>query len=300
MKTKKARPAIPAAGDAARPSAPAVPGTPGPAPGASLDDKAVADFLARSAEEIHSHLALAAEVKAKTAELLGATIEELERARRLETLAAGIAAAVPESPLTHPHLGSGPPGTARLPESYFDAEIRTLKKARKLLGIRESHPPDHPSPPPPSPPQTPTPPGTKPAPFPPIEAASPPGPLRTVLLLEDDPFTVRLLKYFLETEGLRVLVSADGPEGFRTAVRERPDLIILDLMVPGIDGYQLLKDLRDDPATAPLPVFVLSILAQETDILKAIEGGAADYFAKPFSPPVLIAKVKRALEARRG
>jgi len=256
---------------------------------------AIADFLGRSAEEIQSHLALAAEVKSKMSELLGATIEELERARRLETLASSIAAAVPASPSTRPHRGSRPGATARPPESYFDQEIRTLKKARKLLGIqapdhaeRVSHPPLQPPPAPPPPP------------FPPIEATSPPGPRRTVLLLEDDPFTVRLLKYFLEKEGLRVLVSDDGAEGFRTAVRERPDLVILDLMVPGIDGFQLLKDLKDDPSTASLPVFVLSILAQETDILKAIERGAADYFTKPFSPPVLIAKVKRALEARRG
>ncbi len=297
MKTKKARPTASAIAGGRRPSASPAPDAPGPALGPGLDGQAVADFLARSAEEIHSHLALAAEVKSKMSGLLGATIEELERARRLETLAASIAAAVPGSPETRSHPGPASPKTARPPESYFKEEIRTLKKARKLLGIRESRPAPRSSPSPPAPPP---PPRTKPSPFPPIEATSPPGPRRTVLLLEDDPFTVRLLKYFLETEGLRVLVSADGPEGFRTAVRERPDLIILDLMVPGIDGYQLLKDLKDDPSTAPLPVFVLSILAQETDILKAIELGASDYFSKPFSPPVLIAKVKRALEARRG
>ena len=295
MKTKKARPKVSAVAGERPPSAPPASGAPGPDLGPGLDVQAVADFLGRSAEEIQSHLALAAEVKSKMSELLGATIEELERARRLETLASSIAAAVPTSPSTRPHRGSRPRATARPPESYFDQEIRTLKKARKLLGIQAPDPAERVSHPPLQPPPAP-PPST----FPPIEATSPPGPHRTVLLLEDDPFTVRLLKYFLEKEGLRVLVSGDGAEGFRTAVRERPDLVILDLMVPGTDGFQLLKDLKDNAATSSLPVFVLSILAQETDILKAIERGAADYFTKPFSPPVLIAKVKRALEARRG
>ena len=288
MGKKNAKPTTSSAGAKRRPSASRSSMPLRTAPDLRFHEKAVADFLARSAEEIQSHLALAAQVKSKMAQLLGATIEELERARRLETLASSIAEAVPDLPAKRLHRKAGPSKTMGAPESYFDREIKTLKKAQKILGI-------------PAPPATePAPPPPPPSPFPPAPEIAEPIPTRTVLLLEDDHGTVRLLKYFLEKENIRVLTSDDGPEGFRTAVRERPDLILLDIMIPGMDGYQLLKDLKKNEATSSIPVFVLSILAQETDILKAIERGASDYFTKPFSPPVLIAKVQRALEARRG
>jgi CheY-like chemotaxis protein len=273
MKGTSAKPAISAAGAKRRRSAPPRPASAAAPEGPILQERAVAEFLARSAEEIRSHLALAAQVKSKMAQLLGATVEELERARRLETLAASIAGAVPD----------GSPAST----SYFEQEIKTLRKAQKLLGI-------------PTPPRTEPERTAPPSPFPPIEAPVEPSLDRTVLLLEDEPGTVRLLKYFLEKESLRVLSFANGPDGLRAAVRERPDLIILDLMIPGMDGTQLLKALQRTAETAAIPVFVLSSLAQEADILRAIEGGATDYFTKPFSPPVLIAKVKKVLEDRRG
>lgn len=289
MKSKAGKTVTSAAGQARRRFTPDSSASQ-PAPlDAKLREKAVAEFLVKGAEEIQSHLALAAQVKAKMARLLAATIEELERVRRLETLMASIAGTGPVEAQSEPGFSPGSGKTARTPGSYFAQEIKTLKKAQKILGIQTL--PGLNTVPSPS---------VRPQAFSPVGETAEPAPAKSVLIVINDPGTVRLLKYFLEKENCRVLACSNGPAGLRTAARERPDLILLDIMIPGMDGLQFLKKLKKNEETAPIPVFVLSVLAQEADILKAIEGGAADYFIKPFSPPVLIAKVKRALEARRG
>jgi CheY-like chemotaxis protein len=251
------------------------------------EERAFSDFLSKGAEEIQDHLSLVARIQVQIGRLLETSIEELERAQRLETLTSLIAGGEAES---DPPLGEGDPapsGSGEKPAAYLDREIRTLKKMQKLLGLRTGADGAE---------------GGAAADGSNAGAHDEAGPeldvARRILIIFHDPGTVRILRYFLEKEDYDVLVCSNGPDGLQKAVDERPDLILLDILLSGMDGYQVLGRLRKNARTAGIPVFVMSHLAQEADILKAIEGGAADYFTKPFSPHIIIAKIRRALRAR--
>ncbi len=120
-----------------------------------------------------------------------------------------------------------------------------------------------------------------------------------VLIVEDDPVSRKLLSHFLEKENYRVLNAASAEEGFQSISRERPDLILLDIMLPGVDGFQFLSRLKDAESGPPPPVFVISSLTKESDIIKALQAGATDYILKPFSPQVILAKVRQFLRSNR-
>src|SRR3989442_13156999 len=121
---------------------------------------------------------------------------------------------------------------------------------------------------------------------------------RKILVIEDERDILDLVRHYLEKEGFRTRTVADGAGGLAAARQERPDLIVLDLMLPGIDGLELCKKLRADPATAITPVIMLTAKADETDRIVGLELGADDYLTKPFSPKELVARVKALL--RRG
>jgi CheY-like chemotaxis protein len=128
------------------------------------------------------------------------------------------------------------------------------------------------------------------------------GPVRAtpkVLLVDDDPTTRNLISHFLRKENYLVEKAGGGTEGLAMAKSGRPDLLILDVVVPGMDGFELLSLLRKDPETAFLPVLILSSLDEEEAIVKGLEEGA-DYITKPFSPRVLIAKIKKILKESGG
>ncbi len=118
---------------------------------------------------------------------------------------------------------------------------------------------------------------------------------KRVLIIEDDPTAARLLSHFLGEAGFDVAVAGQADAGVRLARHERPDLITLELILPRTDGFQVLERLREDPATASIPVFVISSLTREDDIIRAIDLGAAEFFPKPFSPRIVLAKIRRAL-----
>ena len=118
---------------------------------------------------------------------------------------------------------------------------------------------------------------------------------KKVLVIEDDPTAARLLSHFLAESGHDVIVAGQADAGLRLARFERPDLITLELILPRTDGFQVLEKLREDPATASIPVFVISSLSREEDVIRAIDLGAAEYFTKPFSPRIVVAKVRQAL-----
>jgi len=99
----------------------------------------------------------------------------------------------------------------------------------------------------------------------------------------------------LKKEGYSVLLAVDGLEALDKVALERPDLIILDLMLPRMDGYEVLKRLKGDPRTADIPVIVLTARGEKEDRARSLELGAASFMAKPFSPRQLVAEVKRAL-----
>lgn len=116
-----------------------------------------------------------------------------------------------------------------------------------------------------------------------------------VLIVDDERDVVELLRYHLEKEGIRCLQAADGPTALRLIRAHQPDLLILDLMLPGIDGLEVCRQLRRDAATARLPVIMLTAKAEEVDRVVGLEVGADDYVVKPFSPRELVARVKAIL-----
>jgi len=123
-----------------------------------------------------------------------------------------------------------------------------------------------------------------------------PAPLCTVLIVEDDPSIALGLRINLEAEGYRVLAADDGEKGLLTARAENPELIILDVMLPGMNGFEVLRTLRQEGRA--MPIIVLSARTGEMDKVTGLELGAEDYVAKPFSLAELLARVRAAL--RRG
>lgn len=117
----------------------------------------------------------------------------------------------------------------------------------------------------------------------------------TILVVEDESNILELVKYNLEDAGYRVLASSRGDSGLEQARRQKPDLLVLDLMLPGMNGIEITKILKQDEKTAHIPIIILTAKAQEADKIVGLELGADDYMTKPFSPRELVARVKAVL-----
>jgi DNA-binding response OmpR family regulator len=117
----------------------------------------------------------------------------------------------------------------------------------------------------------------------------------TVLVVDDDPLLVDLVTHKLRSRGYRVESAADGRAGIERARALSPDLIVLDHMMPMLDGREVLRELRADAVLAAVPVVMLTARRGENDIIDALALGAADFIAKPFSPDELAARVARLL-----
>lgn len=118
----------------------------------------------------------------------------------------------------------------------------------------------------------------------------------TVLVVEDDPNVAELLRLYLERAGHRVLAAADGLEGLRLHREERPDLVILDLMLPYLDGWEVCRQLRREGDT---PVIILTARGENAEKILGFELGADDYVVKPFDPQELVARVRAVLRRAR-
>lgn len=118
-----------------------------------------------------------------------------------------------------------------------------------------------------------------------------------ILVVDDEPKITRLARDYLEKNGYRVLTAADGQSALITARSEKPDLIILDLMLPQLDGREVCKILRRD---SDVPIIMLTALAEEIDQVTGLEIGADDYITKPFSPRALVARVRALLRRSKG
>jgi two-component system alkaline phosphatase synthesis response regulator PhoP len=118
---------------------------------------------------------------------------------------------------------------------------------------------------------------------------------RTILLVEDEPEIVDIVRDYLERARFRVITAGDGVNALRLARTERPGLLLLDLMLPEMDGLDVVRTLRSDPATSGLPVIMLTARVEETDRLIGLELGADDYITKPFSPREVVARVRAVL-----
>jgi two-component system, OmpR family, alkaline phosphatase synthesis response regulator PhoP len=118
-----------------------------------------------------------------------------------------------------------------------------------------------------------------------------------ILVVDDEPKVARLARDYLEKNGFRVLTAADGQAALTTARREKPDLIVLDLMLPIMDGREVCKALRRE---SDVPIIMLTALAEEVDQVTGLEIGADDYITKPFSPRALVARVRALLRRVQG
>lgn len=117
----------------------------------------------------------------------------------------------------------------------------------------------------------------------------------TVLLIEDEKNIVELVRYNLEKEGFRVLAALKGNAGLDLAVKQKPDLIILDLMLPELGGLDICKILKQNDKTRGIPIIMLTAKGTEADKVVGLELGADDYMTKPFSPRELVARIKAVL-----
>ena len=116
-----------------------------------------------------------------------------------------------------------------------------------------------------------------------------------VLLVDDDPVIVRLLEVNFRLGGFTVDGANRGEEALEKAHMNKPDAIVLDVMMPGLDGYEVCARLRDDPELESVPVILLTARAQEDDVAKGYALGVVEYITKPFDPEALVASVRRAL-----
>ncbi len=117
-----------------------------------------------------------------------------------------------------------------------------------------------------------------------------------VLLIEDEPLTIKIYSTHLQSEGHKVLIADNGEDGLKLAVGEQPNLIVLDIMMPKIDGFSLLKEIKSNSKTQKIPVLIYSNLSSEEDIKKAQNLGATDYLIKSkVTPTQVVEKFKKYL-----
>jgi two-component system, OmpR family, alkaline phosphatase synthesis response regulator PhoP len=119
-----------------------------------------------------------------------------------------------------------------------------------------------------------------------------------ILLVEDEEEIRELVAYNLVKQGYRVISAETGEEGLRLVRSEPPDLIVLDLMLPGVDGLEVCRTLKRDPETESIPLVMLTAKGEEADIVTGLELGADDYLTKPFSPRVLTARIRAVLRRK--
>jgi two-component system, OmpR family, alkaline phosphatase synthesis response regulator PhoP len=124
-------------------------------------------------------------------------------------------------------------------------------------------------------------------------------PKEKILVVDDEEDILELIRYNLVKEGYRLACVTSGEEALREAKEGSPDLILLDLMLPGLDGLDVCRRLKSDPVTSVIPIIMLTAKGEEADIVTGLELGAEDYVTKPFSPRVLLARLKACLRRKR-
>jgi len=122
---------------------------------------------------------------------------------------------------------------------------------------------------------------------------------KNILIVEDDPQTVKLVRFILEKNNYSTILANDGEQGLRIAREKKPDLVILDLMLPGMDGYRVCEALKNDANTKEIPVLVLTALDSGADFEKALEKKADWYITKPFEAQHLLKRVSYLIEKRK-
>jgi len=119
-----------------------------------------------------------------------------------------------------------------------------------------------------------------------------------ILIVEDDENIQQLVGYNLAKAGFHVLYAENGEQALAIVKREQPDLLVLDLMLPGLNGFEVCRILRKEPQTRSLPIIMLTAKSEENDVSAGLDLGADDYITKPFSPRILVSRIKAALRRR--
>jgi DNA-binding response OmpR family regulator len=123
--------------------------------------------------------------------------------------------------------------------------------------------------------------------------------MSTILVVDDDPLLLKLVEHKLKLRGFRVYCAADGDAALEVVAREKPALVVLDAMMPGVSGFEVLQRLKQG-RDAGIPVVMLTARKQERDIVAALSNGAADYLVKPFLPEELIQRIRNLLGQERA
>ncbi len=121
----------------------------------------------------------------------------------------------------------------------------------------------------------------------------------TILIVDDEEDIIELIKFNLKQEGYAVLEAMSGEQAIKIAKQKQPDLMVLDLMLPGIDGLEVTKYLKGNETTDDIPIVMVTAKGEESDIVTGLELGANDYISKPFSPKVLVARIRAILRRRK-
>jgi len=124
-------------------------------------------------------------------------------------------------------------------------------------------------------------------------------PEKTIFVVEDEEDIRELIHYHLKREGYRVEGTGDGQEALKMIARKIPDLIVLDLMLPGLDGLEICRTLKKEPRTAGIPIIMATAKGEESDIVAGLELGADDYVTKPFGVKILVARIRAVLRRKR-
>lgn len=117
-------------------------------------------------------------------------------------------------------------------------------------------------------------------------------PSQRVLIVDDDPDIVEIVRINLEAAGFETLAAGDGAEGLEKVTADQPDLVVLDVLMPEMDGWEVLRRIERNPETAGVPVVMLTCRGEDADILRGLEDGAVEYITKPFYPENVVATVK--------
>jgi len=123
---------------------------------------------------------------------------------------------------------------------------------------------------------------------------------KKILAVDDEKHIVRLVQVNLERQGYEVVCAHDGKEALQKVDEERPDLVVLDVMMPYMDGFEVLQNMRRNPATRDIPVIMLTAKAQDADVFKGWQSGVDCYLTKPFNPMELLSFVKRIFDSLDG
>jgi len=122
---------------------------------------------------------------------------------------------------------------------------------------------------------------------------------KTVLVVEDEDDILELIRFNLAREGFTVAAASSGEAALKSVARKHPDLVLLDLMLPELDGLEVCRSLKKDPKTASIPIIMVTAKGEESDVVSGLELGADDYVTKPFSMKVLTARVRTLLRRKR-